>query len=89
MHINKAIRSAIEFHREGNLKQAEHLYKKILTKKPNHSGILNKLGALSCQVANYDLAIKYLGKALRFRPADTAEAYCNLGWALREKGQVV
>ena len=88
MNIDKAIQSAVAFHSQGNLKQAEYLYKKILTKKPNNPDILNKLGELYCQVANYDLAIRYIKKALQFRPTDIASTYYNLGWALQRKGQL-
>jgi Flp pilus assembly protein TadD len=88
MNIDKAILSAVAFHSQGNLKQAEYLYKKILTKKPNNPDILNKLGELYCQFANYDLAIKYIRKALQFRPIDIASAHFNLGWALYENGQL-
>ena len=45
------------------------------------------LGVLFCQLANYDLAIKYIRKALQFRPSDIASAHYNLGCALEEKGQ--
>jgi Tfp pilus assembly protein PilF len=88
MNINKAIHSASEFYRQGNLEQAESLFKKILTKKPNNPDILNKLGELSCQLANYDLAVKYIRKAIQLRPADIAAAYGNLGYALLKKEQL-
>ena len=82
MNINKAIQSAFENHQKGNLKEAESLYKKILKKQPDNPDILNMLGALLCQLANYDLAIQYIRKALQFRPTDIYSAYCNLGYAL-------
>jgi tetratricopeptide (TPR) repeat protein len=86
MNINKAIQSAFEYYQKGNLKEAECLCKKILKKQPDNPDILNMLGALFCRLANYDLAIKYIRKALQFRPDDIALAYCNLGLALIETG---
>ena len=75
MNINNAIQSAFKYHREGKLNQAEYLYKKILKKIPDNPDILNKLGELYCQVANYDLAIKYIRKTLQFGPTNIATAY--------------
>jgi len=88
MKINKAIQSAVENHQKGNLKEAESLYKKILKKQPDNPDILHKLGLLLCQLANYDLAIQYIRKALKLKPSDIASAYCNLAIALQEKGQL-
>ena len=65
MNISKAIQSAFENHQKGNLKEAESLYKEILKKQPDNPDILNMLGALFCQLANYDSAIKYLRRALQ------------------------
>jgi protein O-GlcNAc transferase len=88
MNINKAIQSAFENHRKGKLEQAEVSYKKILKKQPENPEVLYMLGVLFCQLARYDLAIKYIKKALQFRPANIAEAYYNLGYALQEEGQL-
>jgi tetratricopeptide (TPR) repeat protein len=87
MNINKAIQSAYENHRKGNLKQAQYSYQKILKEQPDNPDILHMLGVLCCQLEDYDSAIKYIRKALRFSPAHS-EAYCNLGVALQKKGQL-
>jgi tetratricopeptide (TPR) repeat protein len=86
MNINKAIQSAFENYKKGNLREAESLYRKILNKQPNNPDILHMLGLILCQFANYDLAIPYIRKALQFRPANVAGVYCNLGIALQGKG---
>jgi tetratricopeptide (TPR) repeat protein len=87
MNIGDTLRLAFENHRQGNLKQAELFYKKILKKQPDNPDVLHMLGVLSCQRLNYDSAIKYIEKALRFR-SDNPEAHCNLGVALQEKGRL-
>ena len=87
MNIDKAIQLALENHRKGNLKQAECFYKKSLKKQPDNPDILHMLGVLFYQIANYDLAIRYIKKALQFRPSDISSAHYNLGCALQEKGQ--
>jgi tetratricopeptide (TPR) repeat protein len=86
MNINKTIQSAFEYHRKGDLRQAESLYKKILRKQPDNPDILHMLGVVFYQLADYDSAIIYIRKALQFRPSDPASAHCNLGLALRGKG---
>jgi tetratricopeptide (TPR) repeat protein len=88
MDISERIQSAFECHRSGNLERAKYLYQKILRKQPNNPDVLNMLGELFCRLANYDSAIKCIKKALQFRPTDCASAHYNLGYALREKGQV-
>jgi tetratricopeptide (TPR) repeat protein len=86
MNINKTIQSAFEYHRKGDLKQAESLYKKILRKQPDNPDILHMLGVVFYQLADYDSAISCIRKALQFRPSDLASAYGNLGLALQGKG---
>jgi tetratricopeptide (TPR) repeat protein len=88
MNISKATQSALECHQKGNLEQAEYLCKKILNKKPHNPDILHLLGVLYCQQAQYDLAVKYIRKALDLKPADIALAHYNLGYALQEQGQL-
>ena len=85
MNINKAIQSALEHHRAGNLQQAELIYRNILKKRPNDIDALHLLGVLRHQLGDYDSAIKYIRKAIEL-DADFAEAYNNLGNAIREKG---
>ncbi len=87
MNINKVSQIAFENHRQGNLEQAEYFYKKVLKKQPDNPDVLHMLGVLFFQLANYDLAIKYIRKALQFRPSDIAPAHYNLGCALVAKGQ--
>jgi tetratricopeptide (TPR) repeat protein len=88
MNVQKTIQSAFENHQKGNLERAEYFYKKALQKQPDNPDILHMLGVLFCQLANYDSAVKYIRKALQFKPSDIASAYCNLGVALQEKGQI-
>jgi protein O-GlcNAc transferase len=57
MDINKAIRSAINHHQAGNLRQAESLYKKISKRQLNNADILHMLGVINSQLENFDCAI--------------------------------
>ena len=47
MNINKSIQLAFKHHQQGNLKQAEDLYKKILKVQPNNVDVHNYLGICS------------------------------------------
>ena len=87
MNINNAIQLAFEYYQAGNLKEAEHIYKKILKKQPKHLDALHFLGIICYQLGNYDLAINYINKALQLNPKN-ADAYNNLGLALRGKGNL-
>jgi tetratricopeptide (TPR) repeat protein len=63
------------------------MLEKLQPTLPDNPDILHKLGVPFCQLANYDLAIIYIRKALQFRPLDIALAHYNLARALQGKGQ--
>lgn len=87
MNVNKALQSALENHKAGNLQQAELIYRNILRKRPNDVDALHLLGVLCHQLGHYDSAIKYIRKALKL-DAGFAEAYNNLGNVIRDKGEI-
>lgn len=86
MNIHKAIQSAFEFKRTGNLQQAVQVCRKILEKQPKNIQILQLLGTVYCQLQNYDDAIRYLKKTIQLDPNNTY-AYNNLGVALEAIGR--
>ena len=86
MNINKALQSAFEQFRTGNLNEAEILYKKVLRAKPNNINALHNLGLICYQRADYDAAIRYIQKELQYNPTD-ADANNNMGLALEGEGQ--
>ncbi len=83
METSEALRKAIQYHQTGNLIEAEKIYKDILAIDDNNFYALNYLGALYCQIGNYDNAINYINKALQIYP--DAHAYYNLGLAYQGK----
>jgi len=87
MNINNQIQLALKFHRSGDLRQAEYIFKKILGKKHNNVEALYNLGALHAQLGHYDLAITYIEKSIRIDP-NNANAYYVLGRASQEKGEL-
>jgi tetratricopeptide (TPR) repeat protein len=78
---------ALQYHRGGNLKQAELLYRQILQIAPQHAGALHMFGLMAHHVGRNDLAVEYIQQALRIRP-DNPAAHNNLGIALRDQGKV-
>jgi protein O-GlcNAc transferase len=85
MNINKTKQSAFDYHKKGQYKQAEILYKKVLQKEPSNFDALHMLGVLCSQCGDHDTAISYIEKALRINSVN-AYAYFNLGNAYKYKG---
>jgi len=85
MNIDKALRTAHEYFQAGNFHQAEHVYKNIVEKKPNHIKALYLLGITCLQIGDYHAAITYLNKVLHLDPRN-AEVYYHLGVAFQDIG---
>src|SRR5258708_16014154 len=80
MTITEALTAALDFHRAGNLQQAENLYRQILQVDPAHPDAVHFMGVIAHQVGRQELAIDYMKKSIELRPlAETF--YCNLGLA--------
>jgi tetratricopeptide (TPR) repeat protein len=78
---------ALQYHREGHLREAEQLYRQILHLEPDHAATHHMLGVLASQVGQFDLAIKTIRHALELTPA-VAEYHSNLGLAHQAIGQL-
>lgn len=70
-------KQAVAFFKEGKLKEAEKIYKEILSQDPGHINALNDMGVLSLKQAKYKDAVSYLEKAIKLKP-DDANPYYNL-----------
>ncbi|HEY4076327.1 MAG TPA: tetratricopeptide repeat protein [Rhizomicrobium sp.] len=77
---------AITFHQQGNLAEAEKLYRQILESDPRLFGPRYYLGLLRLQQGRNDEAIQFLSEALQISPNDPA-ALMNHGMALRTAGR--
>ncbi len=75
------MQKALAFHRQGQLAQAEPLYREILKKVPGHGDALHLLGVIENQRRNYETAVQLIGQALKANPKSAA-AHSNLGNAL-------
>ena len=69
MDINKLIQIAYQHYLSGNLRQAELICEKIITKQPKNIDTLNLIGVIYHQEGNSDSAIRNLNKALQLNPS--------------------
>lgn len=76
--VAQALSLAVKKHQEGNLSEAEDIYKKILEKYPNDSNALHLLGVIAHQKRRHEEAIINISKAIELRP-NIAIYHGNLG----------
>jgi len=81
MTVEQAMDLALTHHRAGRLREAELIYRQILTTQPQHSPALHLLGTLALQLGNINAAIDLLQQAIRIQPG-FADFHANLGTAL-------
>ena len=74
---------ALALHQQGQLAQAESLYRAILQHTPRHFDALHLLGVIACQHQHYESAVQLIDAALQLDPKSAA-AHSNLGIALFE-----
>jgi tetratricopeptide (TPR) repeat protein len=85
--IAQAYQLAVHHHKVGRLREAEELYRQILSFQPEHVGALHMLGLTERQAGHNEVATELFRRAIALRP-DWAEAHCNLGNALKDLRRV-
>jgi predicted O-linked N-acetylglucosamine transferase (SPINDLY family) len=81
------IDDALRYHRAGNLKEAERIYREILQADLCNRHAWHLLGVIAHQVGQSSLAIDYIGRAVALGASD-AFVYNNLGEAYRAVGRL-
>lgn len=66
--VDAELQNAIHLHQDGQLQQAEEIYKYILESVPNHSDACHLLGFLSLQQGQAELAASLVKKAINIDP---------------------
>ena len=66
--IKQALQKGIEAHKEGNLQEAERLYRTILQYQPSHPDANHNLGVLAVSVNKNDAALPLFKTALEGKP---------------------
>jgi tetratricopeptide (TPR) repeat protein len=83
---NSILQSAIAKHKQGQLIEAQELYKKILEIEPKNADVMHLLGVIAYQNGNYQVAVEMIGKAIEVMPK-IAIYHVNLGNALQDLQQ--
>lgn len=84
---NDLLRTAIDHHQAGRLRDAEALYRQILSALPGHPDALHMLGLLAYQAGQHEAAVELIGRALKVTPQH-APCHSNLGNALQASGRL-
>lgn len=79
--------SAVQFHREGRLAEAETLYRRVLALDPKRADALHRLGLIAYQSGHADAAIGYLDRAVA-ADATIAAYHVHRGLALAAAGRL-
>ena len=66
--MEKAIEQALKAHKDGNLVQAERLYRAVLEKHPTHADANHNLGLIISFSQGYNFALPYFKTALTCNP---------------------
>ncbi|REK05448.1 MAG: tetratricopeptide repeat protein [Planctomycetota bacterium] len=83
--LEETFQTAMKCHDAGDYRQAEALYRQVLTADPQHAQATHLLGLLAYQVGKHELAVKLVSQAIRLDGAQPtfhttlAEAYRELG----------
>jgi protein O-GlcNAc transferase len=79
--MTQLIQTAMTFHGQGRLAEAERAYSSVLAQDPDQFDALHLLGVLKLQQGNAAAAHAMISRALKLRPEST-DALCNLSAAL-------
>jgi tetratricopeptide (TPR) repeat protein len=83
--LDGMLSTAIKHHRQGQLPEAERIYRRILSIDSRHAGGLHMLGTLAHQVGREDVAVQLIRAAIGIDPGQAAY-YSNLGTILQAQG---
>jgi tetratricopeptide (TPR) repeat protein/2-polyprenyl-3-methyl-5-hydroxy-6-metoxy-1,4-benzoquinol methylase len=63
-HLEKIFQTALQYHQQGQLAEAEKQYRTILSEDPNHIKSLHFLGVIAHQVGQNKIAVGLISKAI-------------------------
>ena len=78
---------ALDFHRRGELAEAQKLYEQCLQSQPQNADVLHLLGVIALQTRDIPRAIRLISQALVIAPK-MANAFSNLGNAYKEQNEL-
>ena len=81
--IPESLAQAVAFHRAGQLRQAEQIYRQVLRADPRNADAWHLLGVVAAQVNQHEAAIEHIRRAIDLNPNATA-FHANLGAAYQK-----
>ncbi len=84
--LTSILQRGLTYHQQGDLKQAEENYRKILDAMPTHADALHLLGVFSNQEQDHTAAIDLISRAIQIIPQQSI-FLSNLGNAFRDSGR--
>jgi protein O-GlcNAc transferase len=84
--VAPSIQQAIEFHQQGQLVQAEALYRRIIEIEPKNSDAIHLLGVIASQTGHLQSAVELISKAIEINP-NVATYHSNCGSAFNKLKQ--
>lgn len=79
-NLGQVFGEAVALHRQGQLREAERIYARVLKAAPDHFDALNLLGAVKIQQGQFGEAQRLFAAAIKVNPR-IAAVWCNLGQA--------
>ncbi|MEQ8850649.1 MAG: tetratricopeptide repeat protein [Phycisphaerales bacterium] len=84
--IAESLSLAMQNHQAGNLREAEEMYKSILSRNPRNANALHLLGVLHAQTGRPEDAVGFIRNAIQVHDGE-APFHFNLGRALTQVGR--
>ncbi len=85
--MTSPIYQGLALHQAGKLREAEQVYRGILSRNPNDADALHLLGVIATQMQQLQPALRLIESAIRIRP-DVAFYHNNLGNIYRMTGEL-
>ena len=85
--VTEALQLAAQHCRANRLTQAEQIYRKVLTRQPNHPDALHGLGMLAFQTGQYQASEALLSTVLQVQP-NSVKTWFSLGNLRQIQGQL-
>lgn len=87
MTLQQAMELAVQHHRNGNLAEAEAIYRQVLSISPNQPDVLHLMGILAIQAGKLEIAADVIRRAITLNPTEPTY-HANLGEALMRGGKL-
>ncbi len=68
MTLDQALKMAQQLHAQGNLREAENIYRQILQYEPDHPDALHGLGAVALQAGANEDALRLMARSGELKP---------------------